>query len=280
MEQPVYIPPEEAPPARSGRGRSIGAGFMYFGMYIAINSLVSVLYAIIIVSISFAQTGGLDYYALIQQVLDGSALLAGICGILTLVVYWIFFAARRCHFGEETRLRRVNFPALLLMIPLGLCCYVFVVCILSLLPQSALSGYADSAEGLLGSTSLLTILCIAVIAPLAEEVIFRGLLYTRLKRGMGRALALPLTSLIFGVMHGQLVWAAYAFALSLLLCLVLDWYDSLWASVLLHLSFNAGQYLLPPFLEPLSVEILLLASVLLLIPLILLAHRVGKRAQR
>ena len=157
---------------------------------------------------------------------------------------------------------------------------MFVVCILSLLPQATLSSYTDSAAGLLGASSVLTILCIAVIAPLSEEVIFRGLLYTRLKRGMGRAPAILLASLLFGIMHGQLIWAAYACALSVLLCLVLDWYDSLWASVLLHLSFNAGQYLLPAFLEPLSLPVLLIGSVLLLVPLILLAHRVGKRARR
>lgn len=280
MEQPIYPAPETDPLPRISRGRSVGAGFMYFGMYIAINSLVSVLFVVITLVISIAQTGSFDPEALIQQVLDGSALLAGICGILTLLVYWIFFAARRCHFGEETRLRRVGFPALLFMIPLGICCHVFVVCILSLLPQSALSGYNSSAEGLLGATSLLSILCIAVIAPLAEEVIFRGLLYTRLKRGMGRAIALPLASLLFGMMHGQLIWAAYAFALSVLLCLVLDWYDSLWASVLLHLSFNASQYLLPRFLEPLSLGVLLIGSVLLMVPLILLAHRAGHAARR
>lgn len=280
MEQPIYISPEEAALIRRSRRRSVGAGFMYFGMYVAINAIVSTLYAIVLVAVTLARTGGLDSNALIQQVLDGAALLAGICGILTLVTYWIFFAARRCHFGEETRLRRVSFPALLLMIPLGLCCYVFVVCILSLLPQSTLSSYSDSAETLLGSTTVLTMLCIVVIAPLAEEVIFRGLLYTRLQRGMGRKLAMPLASFLFGIMHGQLIWAAYAFALSLLLCLVLDWYDSLWASVLLHFSFNAGQYLLPPLLEPLSLELLLVASVLLIIPLILLAHRLGKRARR
>ena len=217
---------------------------------------------------------------LVSQSLDNAAILSGLCNLITLVIYWVFFSARRCHFGMETQLFRVNIPALLLMIPLGLSCYTFIVCILSLLPENLLQSYISSAEGLLGSSSPLAILSLVVLAPLAEEVAFRGLLYTRLRRGMPRLLAFFLASFLFGLMHGQFVWMLYAFVLSLLLCAILDWFGSLWPGILLHMTFNAGQYVAAPFLEQIDFLPLLCGSILLLVPLLLLVYRIGRRTRR
>ncbi len=278
MEQDLYARAPQ-PPRPAGRGRSIGAGFMYFGFYLVVNSAVSTLYVLALAIVSVLKAGTLDIGAFIAQVTAGSVLLSGITNILTLVVYWIFFSRRRCRFGEETGLRPVSLPALLIVVPLGFTAYIFVACVLSLLPEAWLSSYAQSAEALLGGSGPLVLLCIVVLAPLAEEVIFRGLLYSRLKRGMGKPLALLLASLLFGVMHGHPVWMAYAFCLSLLLCSLFDWYGSLWASVLMHLCFNAGEYLLAPLLESLDPLTALAGSALLLVPLILLANRLGLGAR-
>lgn len=279
MEQ-YSAQPAPAPERQSGRGRSIGAAFLYFGIYLALQSAVVFVYAIVTAVLSIVRTGSLDASALVAQLLASSALLSGISNLLTLVVYWIIFAARRCRFAEETFLRPASLPALLIMIPLGFCSHIFVSGVLSLLPEPLLASYSSSANALLNSSGPLFVLCIAFIAPVAEEILFRGLMYTRFRRGMGRWLALFVTSLIFGFMHGNLVWGAYAFALSLLLCSVLEWYGSLWACLLLHISFNASEYAVAAFPEDLPVLPLLIGAALLCVPLILLAYRVGKKTRR
>lgn len=284
MERPFRPSPQNAWEAarvrRAYNRRCVGAGFMYLGIYLAVQSVVSALYALVLVFSAVLKTGSFDPSALISELTAKSMLLAGIVNLISLLVYWIIFRARRCDFFAETRLRRVGVPALLLMLPLGFACHIFVSGALSLLPESWLSGYAASSDAVLGATDPLSTLCVVLIAPFFEEILFRGLFYTRLKRGMGKPLALLLASVLFGLLHGQLLWAAYAFLLSLLLCSVLDWYDSLWAGVLLHLSFNATQYIAAPFLASLPVLPALIASALLIVPLTLLARRCGLRARR
>lgn len=285
MENPL-LTPEYAKSARQGRGRAIGAGFMYFGIYFGMQIIVIAVYAIVQTVILF-RNGSFSLPSLTEDIsqsaIQNALPLTGVSNLLTLIVYRIIFAARRCQVSEETGLKRAGFPAILLMIPLGVCCYVFVACVLSLLfsllPGEIVKQYAEQAETLVGATTPLAIICVVLIAPFTEEVVFRGLVYTRWQHGMGRILALFAASLLFGIMHVQVIWAAYAFSLSLLLCAVFDWYGSLWAGVILHLSFNLCQYALAPFLESVPFLPLLLGSVLLGAPLALFARRMGPRTR-
>ncbi|MDO4572054.1 MAG: CPBP family intramembrane metalloprotease [Clostridia bacterium] len=279
MERPLGYPPQVLCSPPPSRGRSVGAGFMYLGIYFGVQTLASLLYAVALVVTTLLNTGALDPEALIGVVNEKLVLLSGVTNILTLVVLWIVFAARRCSFGAETGLRRVHAPALLILLPLGLCSYVFVCSALALLPSGLLESYSESSSTLMTGLDFLPMLCLVVLAPLAEEVVFRGLVYSRWKRGMGRFLATLLTGAIFGLLHGQLVWAVYTFAFSLLLTGVYEWYDSLWASVLLHACFNAGQYV-SGYLEGLSAAPALVCSGLLLAALVLLARRAGLAARR
>ena len=121
---------------------------------------------------------------------------------------------------------------------------VLLTSLISLLPADTLTAYMEVAgQVLLGNYGVLSVLIRAVLAPLTEEVLFRGLVYGNLKKALPRRLAVVLASAVFGLMHGQVLWTAYTALLGAFFCVVRDRYDSLWASVVLHMSFNAGSYL-------------------------------------
>ena len=68
--------------------------------------------------------------------------------------------------------------------------------------------------------------------------------HTRLRRAMPAALACVLSSLLFGVLHGQLLWIAYAFVMGVALTIVFERTGTLWANIIVHITFNlAGSYL-------------------------------------
>ncbi len=108
------------------------------------------------------------------------------------------------------------------------------------------------------------LLSVAIFAPLVEELIFRGLVLSRLRKAMPAWLAVLLQGLVFGFVHGQLVWIVYATLFGLLLGYVRLRADSLKASILLHMGFNLSSffigivfYLAPQnFLGQLSVTLL------------------------
>ncbi|MGC3959252.1 MAG: CPBP family intramembrane metalloprotease [Verrucomicrobiota bacterium] len=100
-----------------------------------------------------------------------------------------------------------------------------------------------------GSTAQLAALGVVVIllAPLAEELLFRGILYPSLKRTGYPQIALWATSSLFALIHFNLA----AFLPLLLLALTLTWLyeetDNLVAPITAHVVFNAinfGRFLI------------------------------------
>lgn len=85
---------------------------------------------------------------------------------------------------------------------------------------------------------ILAFMSLVVLAPIAEELLFRGYLYGRLKKYMPIWLAILATSVTFGFVHGAWNLAVDTFALSVIMCVLRESTGSLWASILLHMAKN------------------------------------------
>lgn len=77
-----------------------------------------------------------------------------------------------------------------------------------------------------------------VVAPLTEEVLFRGYLYPVAKRFVGRLPAILFGSLIFAVAHNNAMALIPLFTLGVLLTLAYEFTGSLWAPISIHVLFN------------------------------------------
>ncbi len=92
----------------------------------------------------------------------------------------------------------------------------------------------------------LVFLSLVVVAPLAEEILFRGYLYTRLRRAFSVIGAALLVSVLFAAVHLQfetgkpLLWAAAldTFVLSLVLVYLREKTGNIWAGVGVHALKN------------------------------------------
>lgn len=87
------------------------------------------------------------------------------------------------------------------------------------------------------------IAAIGFLIPVAEELIFRGLGYFRLRWKLSFRGAALVSALYFGWYHGNIVQGIYAFLLGLLLAGVYEAYHSLWAPVCLHVTANLSSLL-------------------------------------
>ena len=97
-------------------------------------------------------------------------------------------------------------------------------------------------------TWLVTLTSITVIflVPLAEEIMFRGVVQTWFKESMGRFWSIIITSIFFSALHfswsqgkANLELLPSLFVLSLFLGYIYEKQRSLWASIGLHSTFNA-----------------------------------------
>ena len=107
-------------------------------------------------------------------------------------------------------------------------------------------GVVDAFEGARGVELALFALFAAVVAPFAEEVLFRGALLRGLLRRMTPGWAVFVSALVFAVIHpllggsiGDVIAVPGLFAVGLVLGVVAVRTRSLYGPVLLHAGFNS-----------------------------------------
>jgi membrane protease YdiL (CAAX protease family) len=99
----------------------------------------------------------------------------------------------------------------------------------------------DEAGGGYRAIALLSL--VAVLGPLFEEILFRGVIYTSMRRVMPARLAIPLNGLLFSAVHGDLNTLLPLAVLGMLLCYGYERTRSLATSFTCHCLWNAQTFL-------------------------------------
>lgn len=77
-----------------------------------------------------------------------------------------------------------------------------------------------------------------IIAPVVEEIIFRGLLYMILRRVINERAAVIISALCFGIYHMDLTQSVYAFIFGFALVAVIRCFGDLFSSIFMHFCAN------------------------------------------
>jgi len=77
-----------------------------------------------------------------------------------------------------------------------------------------------------------------ILGPILEELIFRGIVYNKLKTFNKQKISMILTSIIFALFHSDIINAIYAFIVSFVLIYLYEKYKSLKAPILTHIFLN------------------------------------------
>lgn len=91
----------------------------------------------------------------------------------------------------------------------------------------------------LGAGLLMYGLC----TPIAEEIIYRGLVYNRLRRFFEMPIPLIVAPLLFGVAHGNMVQLIYGFMMGFVICYIYERYGSFVYPVVFHVVANSAVYI-------------------------------------
>ena len=130
--------------------------------------------------------------------------------------------------------------------PVGFVAYIMLVTVLLAIAAQVVPGFTPDQvqdvgfKGLTNNTGyLLAFITLVIIAPIAEETLFRGYLYGKLRAHVPVWAAVLATSLLFALVHGQWNVAVDTFALSIVMCGLRELTGSIWAGILLHMLKNA-----------------------------------------
>lgn len=181
-----------------------------------------------------------------QAVLNTSltALVYAITIFLVIILPWLVKKIRTTW--AEIGITRFPKWTDIIMMPAGLIIYLFFSSLLIILATQVLPWFnvnqtQDIGFGQLSQNYgyILAFATLVVFVPVAEEILFRGYLYGKLKKFVPIWVAILATSVLFGVIHGAWNLAFDTFALSVVLCLLREFTgDSIWASILLHMAKN------------------------------------------
>lgn len=100
------------------------------------------------------------------------------------------------------------------------------------------AGFERANTAFFGGMVLYELLGSCLLIPVAEELIFRGVVFKRLKLYIGAVPAIVFSALIFGIMHVNLVQCLYAAVLGLGLALLYEKTNLFCIPVIGHIAAN------------------------------------------
>lgn len=104
--------------------------------------------------------------------------------------------------------------------------------------SAASESYSDTMQTLYGQGFAVQILILGILMPACEELVYRGLVYKRLRYTSPFWAAAIYSSLVFAFTHGNLVQGLYGFLMGMMFCYVYEKYGSVKAPLLAHVTAN------------------------------------------
>ncbi|MGN0709304.1 MAG: lysostaphin resistance A-like protein [Anaerovoracaceae bacterium] len=121
---------------------------------------------------------------------------------------------------------------------------VFLVMDLSSVVTELMAKFAPGAAGsgvsemMTGGSSVLAFFFFIIAAPVAEEMLIRGVLYNGIRNAAGWKAAVVFSALLWALMHMDLRQGAAALLMGLLLGFLYEMYDSLYLTIAIHMVNN------------------------------------------
>lgn len=100
------------------------------------------------------------------------------------------------------------------------------------------TAYLEVAKQMNKEPYLLQFIGLGILAPAAEELVYRGMIYRRMREGIGYWKAALFVSVLFGAGHGYLSQCLYALIMGMFLAYVYEKFRTLKAAVFLHVVMN------------------------------------------
>lgn len=174
---------------------------------------------------------------------DVVLVITAIATLVTLVVGVLWYRGYKP--ANDFKLKEVvNGKLLLAMICFGLSLqFLISMCLNALypvLPQELTNQYSELMEQLIGGNVWLSLLVTVILAPLAEEFLFRGITLKKAQKIMPFMAANVFQAVLFGIYHMNLIQGVYAFVLGMILGFTAEYFHSIWAAVLLHACVNGS----------------------------------------
>ena len=107
------------------------------------------------------------------------------------------------------------------------------------IPEELMGGMSDE----MGNSVIVFVTAIFIVAPIVEEMVFRGLIMTKLRKEISALVAILVSALLFAIIHfmaGGIITVIHAFLGGLIFALTYEKTKSLLPTIVAHVFGNLG----------------------------------------
>ena len=220
---------------------------IHMGMSIAVTvaaSLVMGIMAGAALSYGGIEKNEIENYAY-RILIRHTILLTGLTAVLTMIPCIFLYRGdrKKREYGSLVPTpagTRIHFGTVILLLlsgaALALLGNILVTVIMEFMPPSWNTDVLAEAEE--GQSLWSLILWVGIAAPVAEEMVFRWLIYLRLRDHWRTGAAVLLSAVFFGAYHMNVPQGIYAGVLGIFFAYYLEMTGNIWTSVLLHVGAN------------------------------------------
>ncbi len=239
---------------------------MYIAVYVAITMLVELAYVL------WQEASGVKSLSEIAG--NTSNNLHALSVIGTVVTFWAYLLIgkiRKEPFGKVIQIKKSP----LVIYIMAMCMAVgmrFLVNVyfsysqhIKILKQSIDTAAETMPEIVGGAQVIIAIFSAIVIAPVFEEILFRGIVMNEFMKIMRPWAAITLQGLIFGVIHGVLFQSIFAFVLGVLIGVVYYRTQNIKVAITCHAVFNISVIIAISEFTPVTGAIFAILGVILIV---------------
>lgn len=222
----------------------------YFIFYFGITMILQIMLSLGFMAVGAAN--GIRDKNLITEFANNNILgMTVISGILTILALFLVFKIRKKQVKQEWKLNKFQgTDAILSSVIAFSFSFLFALCTYnvsmenSLLISKSVNFYSDICS-ILGFVLMAANLLI--IAPCAEEIALRGIVYTRVEKTCNSIIAIIVSSVLFGIMHftaGGVTLVIGAMLMATVFGYIFYKFNSLWVCIIAHAVANLPDFIL------------------------------------
>lgn len=164
--------------------------------------------------------------------------------LIYIIIFGIWYYISFIKENEVKFQKAVTNKVIVFLVIAGVSAQFFTDSILTLARErfpKQFDNYDEMMDKVAGAYSnWLMLLAVFFLAPIGEELLFRGLILRKSKEILPSVYAAILNGLLFGIYHGNVIQGIYAFLFGTLLSFIAMHFDSVLPGMLFHIAVNSS----------------------------------------
>lgn len=178
---------------------------------------------------------------LVKLITENNLIIILIGWIVTLLIIYIVMLL-----SKQNMIKMIKLDNKISLLHIGICIISAMglnMAINGLISMSQITNlfpeYEEVISGIINHDFYLTLLCVGILIPISEEILYRGILLNKLRNGFTISIAIIIQGILFGISHMNFIQGIYAFIIGAFFGYIVIWTGSLLSSIIMHIVVNS-----------------------------------------